>query len=869
MGFYTGTVRDGNLLLLVRNFPTGELQTTAPEVAIFPPGTAPDASAWRAPGLQYSGPALAVSLTHASVVVQVGYGMLSLAVDAPDVTVIGSTDALVYLRGLPRHPVPPDPAALQAYQAQQVAAYTSQAPGSLTFQILDEWFFELPLACAAMLSESGFHQEAADWLQTVYSPYRPTPAERLIWRGFTRAVAGTGTLQDTLAWLRDPFNPHAIAAAREGAQLRRTLLATVENLLDWADRLFITDTSESVDRARGLYQLALELLGYDELAGDDCLRRLRHVLRLARTSLAPTERRVVETTLGTLATLHDAGIVRAALDDVERIVSHDGAADGAAVAMVERVREAAAADDLARTVSTAPELRERREALLARGERLIAADDTSLDWFTTAAAATVNLEEVEAGVALLAPSDFCTPPNPLLELNRFRAESNLEKIRSCRNFAGLKRGLQAYAPAADPGSMAAQAASRQEADALVESEPPPIYRYQYLHGRAQNFLTTAQQLSAQMLAAIEKQEEAQYNVLRAQQEAELAKSSIALQGLRVKEALDSITLAQLQKDRVVVQRDYYQELLDGGWSSWETAAVVLMTLSGVAHAAAAIAAGIDPRANAATVLSETAAALGTGASIAQTVAGFERREREWRYQRDLARKDVSISDQHIALANDHHAIMLQERDIAQLQGEHADDVVNFTNKELYAWMAGTLRRSNREHMNFAVTLARMAQQALSFERQEPINVVGSGAQYWDAERKGILAAELLMLDLARLDQHRLSTGQRKRELTKTISLAAVAPVELQALRETGAMEVTTLLEWFDRDFPGHYLRLVKSVAVSLDALVPPADAIHATLRNSGLSRWSPDRRSPSPRCWSGSPKPSRSRRRYRQRASSS
>jgi Tc toxin complex TcA C-terminal TcB-binding domain len=41
---------------------------------------------------------------------------------------------------------------------------------------------------------------------------------------------------------------------------------------------------------------------------------------------------------------------------------------------------------------------------------------------------------------------------------------------------------------------------------------------------------------------------------------------------------------------------------------------------------------------------------------------------------------------------------------------------------------------------------------------------------------------------------------------------------------------------FDRDFPGHYLRLVKRVRTSVIALIPPTEGIRATLSTSGTSR---------------------------------
>ena len=43
-------------------------------------------------------------------------------------------------------------------------------------------------------------------------------------------------------------------------------------------------------------------------------------------------------------------------------------------------------------------------------------------------------------------------------------------------------------------------------------------------------------------------------------------------------------------------------------------------------------------------------------------------------------------------------------------------------------------------------------------------------------------------------------------------------------------------ELFDRDFPGHYLRLIKRVKVSLIALRPALRGVRATLSASGVSR---------------------------------
>ena len=62
-------------------------------------------------------------------------------------------------------------------------------------------------------------------------------------------------------YLDDPFDPHAIASVRPGAYRRAVVMAYIDNLLDWGDMLFRQYTGESIDEARMLYVLALDLLG--------------------------------------------------------------------------------------------------------------------------------------------------------------------------------------------------------------------------------------------------------------------------------------------------------------------------------------------------------------------------------------------------------------------------------------------------------------------------------------------------------------------------------------------------------------------------------------------------------------------------------
>lgn len=104
------------------------------------------------------------------------------------------------------------------------------------------------------------------------------------------------------------------------------------------------------------------------------------------------------------------------------------------------------------------------------------------------------------------------------------------------------------------------------------------------------------------------------------------------------------------------------------------------------------------------------------------------------------------------------------------------------------------------------------------------------------DRRGLTGGARLLQDIFQLDQYAFETDERKLQLTKTISLASMAPAEFQRFRETGVMPFNTILRMFNQDFPGHYLRLIKQVSTSVIALIPPREGIKATLSTTGISR---------------------------------
>jgi hypothetical protein len=79
------------------------------------------------------------------------------------------------------------------------------------------------------------------------------------------------------------------------------------------------------------------------------------------------------------------------------------------------------------------------------------------------------------------------------------------------------------------------------------------------------------------------------------------------------------------------------------------------------------------------------------------------------------------------------------------------------------------------------------------------------------DRRGLTGSARLLQDIYQLDQYAFDTNKRKLQLVKVLSLSRSVPLEFQQFRETGILTFPTPTEMFDRDFPGHYLRLIKRV----------------------------------------------------------
>src|SRR5262249_36133789 len=146
----------------------------------------------------------------------------------------------------------------------------------------------------------------------------------------------------------------------------------------------------------------------------------------------------------------------------------------------------------------------------------------------------------------------------------------------------------------------------------------------------------------------------------------------------------------------------------------------------------------------------------------------------------------------------------------------------FTSQELYAWMTGQAAAVHYQAYQLAFDLARRAEAAHAFELGlDPTSMSFVSFDAWDSLRKGLLAGERLARDLRRLEIAHLEQNERELEITRHVSLAALDPVQLIQLKTAGSCTFQLPEALFDADFPGHYLRRIRSVAVSIPCVTGP------------------------------------------------
>jgi len=695
----------------------------------------------------------------------------------------------------------PEPVVAHPYPVEDVDFSYSGAYSSYNWEL----FFHVPLLIADRLSKNQRFEEAQKWFHYIFDPTDTSgySAPQKFWR--TRRFFETTTAQyrneqiqnmlQRLAagnpdpetddqikqWRQDPFNPHLIARLRTTAYQKSVVMKYLDNLIAWGDQLFSRDTIETINEATQLYILAAKILG----------PRPENI----KPRITPPAR-----TFNTLEPL---------LDDFSN-----------ALVQVENVVAVVSSSSTNRAVVATP-----------------------------------------PPLSLPSTLYFCVPKNDKLLGYWDTVADRLFKIHNCMNIEGVVRQLPLFEPPIDPALLVRAAAAGLDISSALNdiNAALPHYRFNVMAQKTSELCAELKSLGGGLLAALEKRDAEAVALLRSAQELKVLDAVRQVRQRQVDEAREALEAAKKSREVVVIRHDYYANIqfLNAG----ETAH---LELSGTALHKQDIQTQVDLVANVLALIPNLKLAspisLGTtfgGANLAQagriyssyigamanilhtkaalsaTLGGHQRRSDDWKLQERMASKELEQFDKQILAAEIRLAIAELELRNHDLQVENARDMDSFlhdkfTNRELYDWMVSQISGIYFQSYQLTYDLAKRAERAYRFELGlADSNFIQFG--YWDSLRKGLLAGERLSYDLKRMEAAYLDLNRREYELTRQISLLLTDPVALLRLKETGECFVDLPEALFDLDFPGHYLRRIKSMSLTIPCVTGPYTGIHATL----------------------------------------
>lgn len=230
----------------------------------------------------------------------------------------------------------------------------------------------------------------------------------------------------------------------------------------------------------------------------------------------------------------------------------------------------------------------------------------------------------------------------------------------------------------------------------------------------------------------------------------------------------------------------------------------------------------------------TSTYLSAESSLASARTGFLRSRQERIQQANVAGYELSAIDKQILSQQVRIDIANKEITTQQAQIDNSKEVLDFlntkyTNEQLFTWLDGQTRLFYSAY-TLAYDLAKRVEKAYRFERPRDSDRTFIQFGYWDPNHDGLLSGDRLSSALRQIEAAYQSDRGYDYEITKSVSLLLTQPLQLLSFRQTGFCQFELPEMLFDMDFPGHFLRRIKSVSLTLPCIVGPYTPVSCTLR---------------------------------------
>ncbi|MFD2641957.1 Tc toxin subunit A-related protein [Pseudomonas japonica] len=473
-----------------------------------------------------------------------------------------------------------------------------------------------------------------------------------------------------------------------------------------------------------------------------------------------------------------------------------------------------------------------------------------------------------------------TPWLELLDSPRFRLPVNTQlldlwdelerRVRYLRDnltIDGKALLLPLYAPLANPLDLlrAQNSGSGLVQRSVGSLAPIPPFRFRALLPRLQGAVDTLSRFGEQVRQYRELKDRALQEELQQSHVLELSQFAIQLQEVALEQA--DAGLAALGASRRVIdqRRAHYDRLAGENLSPSERQSLSLFQEASLGTSAGQ---AVEVAAGAAQMGSLIVTAFGGGhnrmgdaleatARVTHLLANrdrlegdrltmteqYRRRQEEWLLQRDQAAAELEAIDEQIVAQR--AAIEMVKVQLAQAgkAEQQAQDYYRFlktrnTNADLYQWLLSQLSTFYFQAYDAVVALCLNGEACWQYEMGD-YQTRFIQPNVWFDNYYGLTAGEALRLQLLRMESAWLKRFERRQELVRTISLKQLFDsrqgtdmdwdTALESLLGEGKLNFELLPRLFDGDYPGHYLRQVVSLSVSLPALVGPYEDVQAIL----------------------------------------
>jgi hypothetical protein len=627
-------------------------------------------------------------------------------------------------------------------------------------------------------------------------------------------------LQDAVEdWREDPFKPHLVARMRTTAYQKTVVMKYLDNLIEWGDQLFRRGTMEANNEATQLYVLAADILG----------------------------KRPEEIPPRVTPKVHT-------YDSLEPLL---GLFSNALVQMEELVPPSVLSSGGGRSREPLPSLPTTLYFCTPKNDVLLAYWDKVADRLFKIRHC-MNIEGVVRQLPLFAP-----PINPALLVKAAAAGLDLSSVLAeigapLPHYRFQVLSQKATELCGELKSLAAallSALERRDAEqlALLRAEQETALLKLTEQVRKQQEIEAAQQidvLKAARAIAAERYEHFQ-KLLKGVKGTvpklpAVPKNKNATPGnVDLPQSSGNAESGSERGVQTILHEDSQLGSMAGA-KDWQIAASLMDTAASVAHIVPNFAVKLGVKevqwggSHAGSALSAFASffrlianASSYEASLSEHMARYVMRAHGWVREARSAGKEITHIDQQIISAHIRKDITTRELSNHRKQIEQSKKVEKtlrdkFTDRELYNWMVGQISGVYFRSYQLAYDLAKRAERAFRHE----LGLADSSYiqfGYWDSLKKGLLAGERLTQDLKRMEVAYLEKNRRELEITKHVSLVQLDAVALIELREKGKCQFDVPEVLFDLDYPGHYMRRIKTVSLTIPCVTGPYTGVACTL----------------------------------------